>query len=65
MHLNLHLNLDDASDKIVRFPEPHSVTVKDTVKSIVVGLGLKCNRYSMSRGDIDVNIASTIRERLP
>ena len=44
------------------FPDPHSVNAKENVKSIVVGLGLKCNWYSMSRGDIESNMASTIRE---
>ena len=61
LRLKVKVNLDDTSDKqIVRFPDPHSVNAKETVKRIVVGLGLKCSWYS--KGDIESNIASTIRE---
>ena len=63
LRLKVKVNLDDPSYKqIVRFPDPHSVNAKETVKSIVVGLGLKCNWYALSEGDILANIASTIRE---
>ena len=49
---------------LVCFPDRHSVNanVKEAAKSIVIGLGIKCVWYSMSREDIYCNIASMIRE---
>ena len=47
---------------VVRFPDEHSANAKEAVKSIVVGLGIKCVWYSMSREDVRCNIASTNRE---
>ena len=49
--LKVRVDLEDKSEKrSVLFPTPHSVSAKDTFKIIVVGLGLKCVWYSMSRG---------------
>ena len=53
---------DDSEKRIVRFPDPHSVSARDAVKGIVIGLGLKCTWYSMSKDDIIANIISTTRE---
>ena len=54
--------LDNLQKRIVRFPDRHSVNAKEAVKSIVIGLGIKCVWYSMSEEDIRANITSTIRE---
>ena len=54
--------LDNSERRIVRFPDRHSVNAKEAVKSIVIGLGIKCVWYSMSEEDIRANITSTIRE---
>ena len=63
LRLKTKLDLHDTSDKrIVRFPDPHSVNAKDAVKSIIVGLGLKCVWHAMTREDIAYTVASTIRE---
>ena len=63
LRLKTKVDLQDKSEKrIVRFPDHHSVNAKDVVKSIVVGLGLKCVWYSMTREDIGYNVESTIRE---
>ena len=44
--------LDNSERRIVRFPDRHSVNAKEAVKSIVIGLGIKCVWYSMSEEDI-------------
>ena len=61
--LKTKVDLQDASEKsIVRFPDPHSVHAKEAVKSIVVGLGLKCVWYAINNEDIGCNAASTNEE---
>ena len=63
LRLKVKVDLNDVSEKrIVRFPDPHSVNAKEVVKGIVIGLGLKCTWYALSREDIIANISSTTRE---
>ena len=63
--LTLEVKVDfnyDSEKPIVRFPDPHSVNARDAAKGLVIGLGLICTWYSMSKDDITANITSTTRE---
>ena len=66
LRLKTRVDLYATSEKrIVRFPDPHSANVKEEVKSIVVGVGLKCGMlswYAMTNNDLMCHVAATIQE---
>jgi hypothetical protein len=63
LRLKRKVDINDLSERrIVRFPDATSVNAKEALRSIVVGLGLKCVWYSMSPDDVAYNITSTINE---